>query len=65
MNNLAREKISEDSRAYLLVETVSDGGGGGLVDDTQNVKTGDGTGVFGGLALGIVEIGAAQSRPRP
>jgi len=43
--------------ADLLVKTVGDGGSGGLVDDTEDVNTGDGTGVLGGLSLGIVEVG--------
>jgi hypothetical protein len=40
-----------------LTETVSDGSGGGLVDDTENIKTGDGSGVLGGETLGVVEVG--------
>ena len=43
--------------ATLLVKTVRDCGGGTLVDNTENNKTGDGTGVLGGLALIIVEVG--------
>jgi hypothetical protein len=39
----------------LLVETVSDGSGGGLVDDTEDVETSDDTGVLGSLTLGVVE----------
>jgi hypothetical protein len=35
----------------LPVETVSDGGGGGLVDDTQNIKASNSTGVFRGQTL--------------
>jgi hypothetical protein len=40
----------------LLVETVGDGGSGGLVDDTEDVHSGDGTGVLGGLTLGVVKV---------
>ena len=40
----------------LLVETVGNGGGGRLVDDTKDGKTGDSTGVLGGLTLGVVEV---------
>ena len=43
--------------ADLLVETVSDGGSSGLVDDSEDVETGNGTGVLCGLSLGIVEVG--------
>ena len=41
----------------LLVETVSDSSSSGLVDDTEDVKTRDGTSVLGGLTLRIVEVG--------
>jgi len=41
----------------LLVKTVGNGRGGGFVDDTKDVETSDGTGILGGLTLGIVEIG--------
>lgn len=40
----------------LFVETANDGSGSGLVDDTENVETGHGTGVLGGLTLGVVEV---------
>ena len=42
--------------ADLLVKTVSDGSSGRLVDDTEDVETGNGTGVLGGLSLRVVEI---------
>ena len=40
----------------LFVEAVSDSGGGGLVDDTLHVEASNGTGILGGLSLGIVEV---------
>ncbi|KAH5051894.1 hypothetical protein HBI73_235940 [Parastagonospora nodorum] len=40
----------------LLVKTVGNGSGGGLVDDTEDVETGDETGVLGSLTLGVVEV---------
>ncbi|RUP47142.1 NAD-specific glutamate dehydrogenase-domain-containing protein [Jimgerdemannia flammicorona] len=50
----------EDENILLLgvlgVETVGDGGGGGLVDDTKDLEPSNGTGVLGRLALGVVEV---------
>ena len=40
----------------LFVEAVSNSGGGGLVDDTLHVEASNGTGILGGLSLGVVEI---------
>ena len=41
----------------LLVETVGDGSGGGLVDDTENLKTSDGARILGRQTLRVVEVG--------
>jgi NAD-specific glutamate dehydrogenase len=41
----------------LLVQTVGNGSGRRLVDDTEHVQAGNSTGVLGGLALGVIEIG--------
>ena len=41
----------------LLVKTVSNGSGSGLVDDTEDVETGNETGVLGSLTLRVVEVG--------
>ena len=38
-------------RSDLFVQTVSDGGRGGFVDDSKNVEAGNGTGVLGSLTL--------------
>jgi hypothetical protein len=40
-----------------LVQSIGNGGGGRLVDDTQNLKTGNGTSILGSLTLGVVEVG--------
>jgi hypothetical protein len=40
-----------------LTETVSDGGSGRLVDDTENIETSDRTGILGGETLRVVEVG--------
>ena len=40
----------------VAVETVSEGSSGGLVDDTENVKTGNGTSILGSLSLRVVEV---------
>lgn len=51
------EIVDDDLRlATLLVETVGDGGSGRFVDDTENLETGDGTGILGGLTLSVVEV---------
>jgi hypothetical protein len=41
----------------LLVETVGNGSSGRLVDDSENVETGDETGILGSLTLRVVEVG--------
>ena len=50
-----------DKDVALLVrlastETVGDSSSSWLVDDTENVESGDGTGVLGGLTLVVVEV---------
>ena len=52
-------KIEDEDVLFLsglLVKTVGNGSGGWLVDDSKNVNTRDGSGILGGLSLGIVEI---------
>lgn len=49
--------VDGDNAVGLLLEAVSQSGSSRLVDDTEDVKTGNLTGVLGALTLGIVEVG--------
>jgi len=52
-------KIEDEDVSLLLslsVKAVGDGSSGWLVNDSKNVQTRDGSGILGGLSLGIVEI---------
>lgn len=42
--------------SFSLVETVGNGGCGGLVDDSHHDEAGNGTGILGCLSLCIVEV---------
>lgn len=50
-------KIVDSDNTVVLLKTVSESGGGRLVDHTHDVKTGDLTGILGGLTLLVVEVG--------
>ena len=48
----AAQVVDHDLLCLLLIHTVGQCGGGGLVDDTLHVQAGDLAGVLGGLTLG-------------
>ena len=55
----ATTKIEDEDVALtlnLLVKTVGNGSGSGLVDDTEDVETSNQTGILGSLALRVVEV---------
>ncbi len=41
----------------LLVQTISNGGGSGFVDNSEHVEARDGSGILGGLSLVVIKIG--------
>ncbi len=53
----ASQVKDEDGLVPLLVQAVGQSGGGGLVDDAQDLKPRDPAGVGRGLPLGVVEVG--------
>src|SRR5580704_3150329 len=52
----AAEIIDRYAAPLFFVQAIRESGCGWLVDQAQNFETGDFAGVFGGLALGVVEI---------
>src|ERR1700730_14471774 len=53
----AAEVIHGNCLVLLLVESVGKRSRCGFVDDSENVEVGNPSSVFGGLPLGIVEVG--------
>ena len=53
----AAKVIDHDGAAVFLVEAIGQGSSRWLVDDAQHFKARDLAGVFGCLALGVIEIG--------
>ena len=51
------EIVDDDLRFTTLVKTVGDGSSGRLVNDTEDLETGNGTSILGSLTLGIVGVG--------
>ena len=51
--------VHENGLILGLVHSVGEGSGRGFVDDAQHVETCDAAGVFGGLSLGVGEVGRA------
>ena len=52
----AAEIVDRDAAALLFVQAIGQRRGRGLVDQTKHFEARDVAGVFGGLALGIVEV---------
>src|SRR4051794_35791630 len=52
----AAEIVDRDALVLLVLESVRQRGGGGLIDDAENIQSRDLAGIARGLALTIVEI---------
>src|SRR5260370_8734944 len=52
----AAEIVDGDFAALLFVQAVGEGRSSWFVDEAENFEAGNFTGVFGGLALGVLEI---------
>lgn len=50
------EIVDGDDTVLLLLQTVGQGSSSGLVNNTQDVQTSDGTSILGSLSLGVVEV---------
>jgi len=52
-------EVVDDNLRFLalLVKTVGDGSSSRFVNDTEDLETGDGTGILGSLTLGVVKVG--------
>ena len=53
----AAEVVHGDFLVAFLVQPVGERCGGGFVDDAEDFQSGDASGVFGGVALAVVEVG--------
>ena len=51
-------EIVDDDLGFLalFVKSIGDGGSSRLVDDAEDLESGDGAGILGGLTLGVVEV---------
>lgn len=56
IESTATKIVDGDHTVSLLLETVGEGSSSGLVNNTENVQTGNLTGILGGLTLGVVEV---------
>jgi len=52
----AAEIIDGNDRVFCAVQTVGQGGGRRLIDDSKNLKAGNLTSILGCLPLRIIEI---------
>ena len=56
IESAAAEVVHGHGFILFLIQAVSQSRRGGLIDDTQDIQPRDGPGVFGRLALGIIEV---------